>query len=80
MIQLVDAEPGLFLVEIRKPLHDSRGDLLSAEGVHRNLVERLLIITLKKPGTQNVRKSLVQKYALVESMEFFPADFLLFAG
>ncbi|KAA1115552.1 hypothetical protein PGT21_050172 [Puccinia graminis f. sp. tritici] len=77
MVRLAQSEPGLFLDEIRERLYDSSGVFLSVEGVHRNLVERLSI-TLKKPETKNVRKSLVAKYTFVEMMEFFPADFLVF--
>jgi uncharacterized membrane protein len=79
MIQLVRSEPGLFLDEIRERLYDASGVLLSIAGVHRTLVERLSI-TLKKPDTKNIRKSLTAKYAYVEQMEFFPADFLVFTG
>jgi transposase len=79
MIRLVQSEPGLFLKEIRERLYDSSGLFLSTTGIHRNLVERLSI-TLKKPETKSARKSLVSKYAFVEKMRFFPADFLVFTG
>jgi hypothetical protein len=39
-----------------------------------------LSITLKKPKTKNCRKDLVAKLAFEESMEFFPADFVVFTG
>ncbi|OAV89506.1 hypothetical protein PTTG_28647 [Puccinia triticina 1-1 BBBD Race 1] len=55
------------------------GTLLCVETVHRNLVQQLSI-TLKKPKTQNIRKSLLRKYTFVQQMEFFPADFLVFTG
>ena len=77
MIKLVRSEPGLFLDKIREKLYENSGVLLSTSGVHRALVKKLSI-TLKKPDTKNIRKSLVSKYAYVERMEFFPADFLVF--
>jgi transposase len=79
MIRLVQSEPGLFLDEIQERLYDSSGVLLSVEGIHRNLVERLSI-TLKKPDTKSIRKSLSAKYTFVEKMEFYPAEFLVFTG
>jgi transposase len=79
IIHLVQSEPGLFLDKIRERLYDSSGILLSVEGIHRNLVERLSI-TLKKPETKSIRKSLVAKYAFIEKMEFYPAEFLVFTG
>ncbi|EFP89491.2 uncharacterized protein PGTG_15333 [Puccinia graminis f. sp. tritici CRL 75-36-700-3] len=77
MIQLVQSKPGLFLDKIRERLYDASGVLLSIAGVHRTLVE-LFTITLKKPDAKNIQKSLTAKYAYVERMEFFPADFLVF--
>ncbi|KAH9440786.1 hypothetical protein MJO28_005438 [Puccinia striiformis f. sp. tritici] len=77
MVDLVQREPGLFLDEIREQLYDSTGVLLSQPGIHRNLVERLSI-TLKKPETKHINKSLVAKYAWIERMEFYPAEFLVF--
>ena len=79
IIELVQAEPALFLTEIRERLFDASGKLLSVEAVHHNLVNRLCI-TLKKAGTLNIRKSLVSKYSFVERMRFFPADWLVFTG
>ena len=77
MVELVRSEPGLFLEEMRQRLFDSTGTLLSIQAIHENLVNRLSI-TLKKPSTVNSRKSLVAKFAFVERMEFFPANFLVF--
>ncbi|KNE91262.1 hypothetical protein PSTG_15327 [Puccinia striiformis f. sp. tritici PST-78] len=77
MVQLVRSEPGLFLEEIRERLYNSTGTRLSYQAVHDNLVNRLSI-TLKKPSTGNCQKNLVAKYAFVERMEFFPAEFLIF--
>ncbi|KAI7950035.1 hypothetical protein MJO28_008856 [Puccinia striiformis f. sp. tritici] len=79
MVDLIQREPGLFLDEIREQLYDSTGVLLSQSGIHRNLVERLSI-TLKKPETKHINKSLVAKYAWIERMEFYPAEFLVFTG
>ncbi|PLW27707.1 hypothetical protein PCASD_17858 [Puccinia coronata f. sp. avenae] len=77
MISLVDCEPGLFLDEIRERMYDAHGMLLSVAAVHNNLVSRLAI-TLKKPGTVNIRKCLVAKYHYIEKMQFIPAEFLVF--
>jgi hypothetical protein len=55
------------------------GTLLSEAGGHRNLVEWLWI-TLKKTKTMNCQKDLVAKLAFEESLEFFPADFLVFTS
>jgi hypothetical protein len=79
MVELVRSEPGLFLEEIRERLYDSTGTLLSFEAVHDNLVNKLSI-TLKKPLTVNCRKDLVAKWAFVERMDLFPAEFLVFVG
>ncbi|OAV86125.1 hypothetical protein PTTG_30067 [Puccinia triticina 1-1 BBBD Race 1] len=79
IVELVQSEPSLFLAKIREQLCDSSGTLLCVETVHQNLVQRLSI-TLKKPKTQNTRKSLLRKYTFVQQMEFFPADFLVFTG
>jgi transposase len=79
MVELVRSEPGLFLEEIRERLYDSTGTLLSFQAVHDNLVNKLSI-TLKKPSTANCRKDLVAKWAFVEQMDFFPAEFLVFVG
>jgi hypothetical protein len=79
MIELVRTKPGLFLDKICERLYDSSGTLLSPEAIHRNLVD-WLSVTLKKPMTVNGRKSLTAKYAYIERMEFFPADFLVFTG
>jgi len=79
IIDLVRAEPGLFLSEIRERLFDANGPLLSVEAVHHNLVNRLCI-TLKKAGTSNIRKSLVKKFSYIKTMRFFPADWLVFTG
>ena len=77
IIELVKSEPGLFLEEIREHLYDATGVLLSVEAVHRNLVHRLSI-TLKKPETCNIRRSILAKYSFIERMEYFPAEFLVF--
>ncbi|EFP79099.1 uncharacterized protein PGTG_05420 [Puccinia graminis f. sp. tritici CRL 75-36-700-3] len=74
-----NSEPGLFLNEVQERLYDSTGVLLSVEGVHQNLVERLSI-TLKKPDTKSCCKLLFAKYVFVENMEFYPADFLVFTN
>ncbi|KAI7961283.1 hypothetical protein MJO28_001772 [Puccinia striiformis f. sp. tritici] len=77
MVNLVQCEPGLSLDEIREQLYDLTGVLLSQSGIHWNLVQRLLI-TLKKPETKHINKLLVAKYAWIERMEFYPAEFLVF--
>ena len=79
VIELVRTEPGLFLSEMRERLYDSCGTLLSTQAIHQNLVNNLCI-TLKKAKTSNVRKSLVAKYAFVEKMQVYPADWLVFTG
>jgi transposase len=79
MVELVQSEPGLFLEEIRKQLYDSTGTLLSFQAVHDNLVNKLSI-TLKKPSTVNCQKDLMAKWAFVERMDLFPAEFLIFFG
>ncbi|EFP92556.1 uncharacterized protein PGTG_18554 [Puccinia graminis f. sp. tritici CRL 75-36-700-3] len=78
MIQLVKDEPGLFLDEIRERLYDKNGTLLCVETIHQNLVVKLSI-TLKKPGTINIRKCLIKKFDYIEKMCFIPAEFLVFS-
>ena len=79
MIELVRTEPGLFLNEMRERLYDSNGTLLGISSLHENLVEKLSI-TLKKPNTVNIQKSLAAKYCFVAKMANVPAKFLVFTG
>ncbi|KNE91370.1 hypothetical protein PSTG_15235 [Puccinia striiformis f. sp. tritici PST-78] len=75
MIGLIQAEPDLFLDELRERLYDNTETLLSIATLHRNLVMRLLI-TLKKANTVNIKKSLTAKYAFIEEMASIPAEYL----
>ena len=77
IIKLVQSEPGLFLEEIREHLYDSTGTLLNIEEVHRNLVQRLSI-TLKRPKTRNIRRSILAKFSFIKYKEYFRAEFLVF--
>jgi transposase len=79
MVDLVCNEPSLFLDEIRERLYDNRGHLLSITAIQQTLVNKLSI-TLKKPSTVNIRKSLSAKFRWIENMIGVPAEFLVFTG
>ena len=79
MIELVRTEPGLFLDEIRERLYDHGGTLVGINTLQHNLVEKLSI-TLKKPDTIHIRKSLGAKYRYIAKMADVPAEFLVFTG
>ncbi|KNF01972.1 hypothetical protein PSTG_04796 [Puccinia striiformis f. sp. tritici PST-78] len=73
MIGLIQAEPDLFLDELRERLYDNTETLLSIATLHRNLVMRLLI-TLKKANIVNIKKFLTAKYTFIEKMASIPTD------
>ncbi|EFP80329.2 uncharacterized protein PGTG_06285 [Puccinia graminis f. sp. tritici CRL 75-36-700-3] len=77
MLELLRAEPGLFLDEIRERLYDDSGTLIGITSVHRNLVEKMSI-TLKKADTVNIKKSLVAKYAYIDRLAGVPAEQIVF--
>ncbi|PLW15561.1 hypothetical protein PCANC_15843 [Puccinia coronata f. sp. avenae] len=79
MIELVLQEPSLFLDEMRKRLYDNTSTLISISSLHDILVEKLSI-TLKKPDTVNIGKSLTAKYCYISKMANVPAEFLVFTG
>jgi hypothetical protein len=79
MLELLRAEPGLFLDEIRERLYDDSGTLIGITSVHRNLVEKMSI-TLKKADTVNIKKSLVAKYAYIDRLVGVPAEQIVFTG
>jgi transposase len=79
MVDLVCNEPSIFLDEIRERLYDNRGHLLSITAIQQTLVNKLSI-TLKKPSTVNIRKSLSAKFRWIENMIGVPAEFLVFTG
>ncbi|KAI7955664.1 hypothetical protein MJO29_007063 [Puccinia striiformis f. sp. tritici] len=77
MIGLIQAEPDLFLDELRERLYDNTETLLSIATLHRNLVMRLLI-TLKKANIVNIKKFLTAKYTFIEKMASIPTEYLVF--
>ncbi|KAI7966638.1 hypothetical protein MJO29_002386 [Puccinia striiformis f. sp. tritici] len=77
MTELIAAEPGLFLDEIREQVYDHSGTLVSPEAIHYCLTKKLGM-TLKKAEVYNIRKNLVRKYDFIEKMEPIPAEFLVF--
>ncbi|KAI7951424.1 hypothetical protein MJO28_007108, partial [Puccinia striiformis f. sp. tritici] len=79
MIGLIQAEPDLFLDELRERLYDNTETLLSIATLHRNLVMRLLI-TLKKANIVNIKKFLTAKYTFIEKMASIPTEYLVFTG
>jgi transposase len=79
MVDLVRNEPSLFLDEIRERMYNNRGHLLSISCIQQTLVNKLSI-TLKKPSTVNIRKSLSAKFRWIEKMVGVPAEFLVFTG
>jgi transposase len=79
MIELVCNEPGLFLDEIQERLYNHGGTLLSMTTIQNTLVKKLCI-TLKKPNTVSINKSLASKYRWIAQMANMPAEFLVFTG
>lgn len=79
MLELVEAEPGLFLDEIREKLYDGTGALVSLQTIQNELRQRLQL-TLKKANTSNVRKNLLEKVKYISEMENVPPEYLVFTG
>ncbi|KNE92565.1 hypothetical protein PSTG_14075 [Puccinia striiformis f. sp. tritici PST-78] len=77
MTELIAAEPGLFLDEIREQVYDHSGTLVSPEAIQHCLTKKLGM-TLKKAKVSNIRKNLIHKYDFIEKMEPIPAEFLVF--
>ncbi|KAI7933240.1 hypothetical protein MJO29_016955 [Puccinia striiformis f. sp. tritici] len=75
MTELIAAEPGLFLDEIRE--HDHSGTLVSPEAIQCCLTKKLGM-TLEKAEVYNIRKNLIRKYDFIKKMEPIPAEFLVF--
>ena len=79
MVDLVCNKPSLFLDEICERMYNKHGHLLSISCIQQTLVNKLMI-TLKKPCTVNIRKSLLAKFQWIENMVGVPAEFLIFTG
>lgn len=77
MVELVCQEPSLFLDEMRERLYNTNGALISITGLHKVMVQKLMI-TLKRPNTVNIRKSLTAKFRWIAEMANVPAEFLVF--
>jgi hypothetical protein len=79
MIELVCQEPSLFLDDIQERLYNHGGPLVGILTLHQMLANKLSI-TLKKPNTVKIRKSLSHKFRWYAKMANVPAEFLVFTG